>query len=64
MRIVTSKLLSPVYTSEFYLTNFVCQRYFARVDDKFVTNLLRQMHLNKSYELASFFSFDKMHLIK
>ena len=32
--------LSPVYTSKFYLTNFICQRYFARVDDTFVTNLL------------------------
>jgi hypothetical protein len=32
--------LSPVYTSKFYFTNFVCQIYFARVDDTFVTNLL------------------------
>ena len=30
----------PVYMSKFYLTNLIYQRYFARVDDKFVTNLL------------------------
>ena len=35
-----SFILSLVYTSKFYLTNFICQRYFACVDDKFVTNLL------------------------
>ena len=32
--------LSTVYTSKFYLTNFICQRYFAHADDKFVANLL------------------------
>ena len=31
-----------VYTSKFYLTNFICQRYFARVDDKFVTSAFEQ----------------------
>ena len=29
--------LSPIYTAKIFLTNFLCQIYFGRVDEKFVT---------------------------
>jgi archaellum biogenesis ATPase FlaH len=37
------------------LTNCICQRYFARVDDKFVTNLLWQMQ-NSTHDTTSYSS--------
>jgi hypothetical protein len=34
--------LKPCLPSKFYLTNFICQRYFACVDDTFVPNAFEQ----------------------
>ena len=33
---ISLNILSRVYTNKFVLTNFICQRYFVRLDEEFV----------------------------